>query len=343
MGLMMIGGALGAMAGPVPRSGVLALMQDVELLLCCWAIVNVGSSAPRLRVLVSTWAYASIAWAVLLFLALVAGVSFLSGQNDAEGSRTSLTFLDPNYAANYWFISLMVLWATGIPRRRGRRVAAYALIIAALISTGSNGGIVSLVTGVSVATLLATYRRVGLPGVAAVGAVLVMCGYLFATHVSVTAIQKWAYASPYPFLRDGIGHGQKAVESRSALRSESVTLWREGSPLGAGPTSTKTRLREEMAPYVKEAHDDYAASLVERGAVGLVGLIALIISLLARAPALARGDLAPEFSAVVPRAHALIGSVVGTMTTMAVLEVMHLRHVWALFAIVAALGIWGRR
>ena len=341
--LLMVGGAVGALAGPVPRSGVVALIQDVILLLWCWAVVNVASSMGRLRTILAAWAYAAITWALLLFVGVVAGVSFLSGQTAAEGARTSLTFGDPNYAANYWFISIMVLWATGLPRRRGARVAAYALLLAALISTGSNGGIVSLLAGVAAAAILGTYHRFGLAAAAPLFATLVLGAYVTAVNINMAAIQRAAYESPYAFLRDGIGHGQKAVSSRSTLRAQSMQLWREGGPLGAGPNSTKTRLRAGMAPYVKEAHDDYAASLVERGVIGFLGLTVLIAGFALWVPRLARARLAPAFASVVPRPHALIAAVFGTMTAMAVVELLHARHVWTLFAFVAAVGIWGSR
>jgi hypothetical protein len=343
IGLLMVGGALGALVGPVPRSGMTALVQDVFLLLWCWAVVNFASSAGRLRVVVAAWAYAAIAWAVLVFIGLALGLSFLTGQTESEDTRTALTFSNPNDAASYWFISIMVLWATGLPRRRGARVAAYVLLIAALISTGSNGGIVSLLVGVAVAAVLATYHRFGLAAAAPVLAALVLGGYLVAAEHGITAIQEAAYASPYPFLQDGIGHGQKAASSRRTLRAESVQLWREGGPLGAGPASTKTRLQAEMAPYVKETHNDYAAALVERGAIGFLGLTVLIAGFALRVPGLARARLAPGFAAVVGSPHALIGAVVGSMAAMAVAELLHARHVWTLFALVAAVGIWGRR
>jgi O-antigen ligase len=171
----------------------------------------------------------------------------------------------------------------------------------------------------------------------------VLGAYLLAANVSIAAIQRAAYESPHAFIRDGIGHGQKAVSSRSTLRAQSLELWRESGPLGAGPVSTKTRLRAEMAPYVKEAHDDYAAALVERGAIGFLGLAVLIAGFALRTPGLARKRLSPGFAAVVPAPHALIGAVFGTMVAMTVVELLHARHVWTLFAFVAAVAIWGRR
>ena len=343
MGLLMVGGALGALVGPLPRSGIVALAQDMILLVWCWAVVNIASSVGRLRVVLAAWAYGAIAWAVLLFIGVALGLSFLSGQTESEGSRTALTFGDPNFAASYWFISIMVLWATGLPRRRGARVAAYVLLVAALISTGSNSGMVSLLVGVLVAGVLSTYHRFGLAAAAPVLAVLVLGGYLALTSVSISAVQRTAYESPYEFVRDGIGRGHKSVIQRSTLRAQSLALYREGGPLGAGPVSTKERLRAQMAPFVKEAHDDYLAALVERGFLGVLGLAVLIAVLLRRTPRLAPGRMTAGFAAVVPRPHALIGAVVGSMGAMAVVELLHARHVWTLFAFVAALCLWGSR
>ena len=343
MGLLMVGAGLGALAGPLPRSGIVALAQDMVLLVWCWAIVNLAASAGRLRVLLAAWAYAAIAWAVLLGIGLALEVPFLTGQTAGNGVRTALTLLDTNYAASYWFISIMVLWATGLPRRRGARILAYLLLVAALVSTGSNSGIVSLLAGVVVGGLLATHHRFGLAATAPVLAALALGGYVAVSSVNISEIQRAAYGSPYAFLRDGIGRGHKSVTQRSTLRAESNELYREGGPLGTGPVSTKERLETRMAPYVKEAHNDYIAALVERGVLGVLGLAVLSAALMMRAPRLAIGRLTAGFAAVVPRPHALIGAVVGSMAAMAVVELLHARHVWTLFAFVAAVGIWGSR
>jgi hypothetical protein len=336
--LFMLGGALGALVGPVPRSGLVALTQDGVLLLWCWVVVNVGSSPERLRTLMSAWAYAALAWVLVLFTGLVLGIPALSGQTDAEGSRTALTLLDPNFAASYWFVSIMVVWAAGVPRRRGLRVLAYVLLVAAIVSTGSNSGVLSLLVGAAVAAVLACHARFGLAAACHVVAVLALGGYMVAGAVSLTALQQSAKGSPYAFVRDGVGRGQSSASQRGALMGEGVRLYREGGPLGQGPVSTKTRLRADMAPYAKEAHDDYLAALLERGFVGLVALMLLVAGLGMRIVRLAAGR-----SSIVPRPYALVGAVAGTLVAMAVNELLHVRHVWTLFAFVAALSVWSER
>jgi len=45
----------------------------------------------------------------------------------------------------------------------------------------------------------------------------------------------------------------------------------------------------------------------------------------------------------VVRPNALAGALAGTLVAMTVYELLHVRHVWTLFAVVAAVSIWGRR
>jgi O-antigen ligase len=342
MALFIAAGALGALIGPVPGAGIVAIGQDIFLLAWCWAVANISHSPASLRVLVTTWAYSSIVWGVLLFVGVATGSSFLSGNSGSEGTRTALTFVDPNVSANYYFISIMMIWASRRPRHRGLRLVAYALLLAALISTGSNSGIVSVIVGVAVAAVVGAYRRGGtLPAVTAL-AFFVLGGYLVVSSASVRDIQERASASRYAVLRNGIGRGDASVTERSALLRESIPLFKIGGAFGQGPVSTKPRLNEKMAPYVKEAHDDYLAALLERGAIGFVGLLLLFAAIGARAFSLNSGRLSPGFAAAVMKPNALVGAFAGTIVAGTAYEFLHLRHVWTLFAFIAALYTWGR-
>jgi hypothetical protein len=342
IGLFMVGGAVGALVGPVPSEGVITLLQDTELLLWCWAVANIASSPGRLRPLMATWAYSSIAWAALLVVGLITRTHFLTGQTGAEGSRTALTFFDPNYSANYYFISIMIIWASGVPRHRGFRLAAYLMLVVALVTTGSNSGVVALIVGVAVAATLGAHQRRGAVAAVAALAFLTLGAYLLVSNVSLSTIQEKAHASRYAVIRDGIGRSGASVTARSTILDETVVLYRTGSPLGEGPVSTKTRLERTMAPYVKEAHDDYLAAVIERGVLGACGLLLLMSALMRGATPLATGRLAPGFRAVLIRPNALAGALAGTIVAEAVYELLHVRHIWTLFALVAAIYLWGR-
>lgn len=342
MGMLLVGGALGALVGPVPEAGIVALMQDIVLIVWCWAVVNISHSPGNLRILLATWAYSGIAWAVLAFVGLATGSSVLTGQIERQGTRVQITLADPSYAANYFFISMMIIWATRRPSHRGVRFAAYALLVAALATTGSNSGIVALIVGTVVAAALGIYRRFGIAPALTVVAFLALGGYLVASTVSRGSIQERAHESRYAFVRQGIGRSPQSAGQREVLLHESIHLYESGSPLGEGPASTKPRIEGEMGPLVKEAHDDYFAALIERGALGLVGVLLLVSSLAFRALSVTRTKLAGGFAATVIRPNALVGAVAGTLVAGTVYELLHVRHVWALFALVAALYIWGR-
>jgi hypothetical protein len=341
--LMMAGGALGALAGPVPFQSIVALTQDVWLLVWCWALVNLASSPARIRVLLGTWAYAGVTWGVLLFVGVFMGIPFLSGMDASEASRTALTTGDPSYAASYFFVSMMIVWATRRPRRRVLRIFGYVVLVAAILSTGSNSGVVSLIVGVSAACVMSVYRRHNLVVATAAAMAFLMAALVLSSTVSLSDIQRQAHGSQIGFIRDGLGRSSVSVAQRDMLLKETLALHRAGSPLGAGPVSTKPRLEAERAQFVKEAHDDYLAAVVERGPLGVLGLAILLSGVATRAVGMARAPLSAGFASVVVRPHALVGAVAGTVVAMAVYELLHLRHLWAMFALVAALGIWGRR
>jgi O-Antigen ligase len=341
VGLYMVGGAVGALVGPVPGAGVVALVQDIVLLFWCWAIVNICSTPRRLQVVLGAWAYSSVVWTSVLVVGLVTGTKVLSGETVREGARTTLTLSDPNYAGNYFFLSLMIVLASGRPRRRGARIAACLVLIVALVSTGSNSALASLASATAVFLLLRLYRRRGARAAAVALVCVAVAGYVGASLISFNHIQQWAQGSSYAFLRDGIGRGDSSIQERSTILHESLNLYRRGGILGQGPNSTKTRLAAAQAPYVKEAHDDYVATLLERGVIGSVGLILLLAGLLQRTFVTVTRPLARGFAAAVPYPSALVGAVVGALVGSAFNELLHARHVWALFAVVAALSVWG--
>jgi hypothetical protein len=340
--LFLAGGAVGALVGPVPGVGAIALIQDVWLLAWCWAVVNIAKSSSNLKTLLTTWAYSSIGWAIVPFVGLAIGSAALTGRTANQGGRIQITLADPSYAANYLFISIMIMWAIGRPRHRVFRYGAYALLLTVIAMTGSNSGVVAVIIGTVVAATLGIYRRSGImPAITAL-AFIVLAGYFATSQISLTTIETKAHDSRYAFVRNGIGRGT-SFEQRGQLLQESIGLYRTGNPLGEGPVSTKPRLHKEMAPFEKEAHDDYVAALIERGALGFLGIILLVVILGRRTLFSATGNLTEGFAKVVIRPNALAGAVAGTLVAGTVYELLHVRHVWTLFGLVTALAIWGTK
>jgi O-antigen ligase len=129
------------------------------------------------------------------------------------------------------------------------------------------------------------------------------------------------------------------------LASEGLALLLRGDKvLGVGPGNTEATLRAEQAPYVKEAHDDYLAAVLERGPLGAAALVLLAVAIAVRSRRISAPDgLSADFRAVVPRPELLAAAAVAIAISAMFYEVLHFRHVWALFGLIAALELSGRR
>lgn len=342
-GLFMLGGAVGALAGSFPAAGLLALAQDLFLLAWCAVVVNVARSPGAFRWLMQAWTWGAFGWAAILIAAVATGNNAVAGITDRTGVRASLTFGDPNYAANYFFLSLMIVMATQLPRRRALRIMVLGALLVALALTGSNGGLLSFAVAIVVVVLSFVARRWGAIPFLATLCTACILGVLVLTAVQSLPLEDWAKASGQPLLRDSIGRSSESAQGREALFVETTALFEQGAPWGLGPGSTKPLLLSQLAPYAHETHDDYIEAIVERGVLGAFGLILLIGSIAARTWSVAAKPLAPAFAAVIPRTSPLVGAALGLAVSASYYQVLHFRHVWTLFAVVAALHLWGRK
>jgi hypothetical protein len=342
-GVMVAAGAAGALAGPVPVDGLLAVIQDLWLLAWCICFANVCRTPRSLALVLRAWTYSALAWGALLVVGELTHNAHLTGVRATEGGRTSLLFRDPNIAAHYFFISIMIIAATRRPQRRIVRLPAYALLLVGMALSGSNSGIVELVLAVALISIIGIYRRSGAVPAIAAACCLLTVGAVAIPRAPIARIQHAAHDSRYAIFRDWVGRSQKTAGQRETLDRESVDLYYHGSPLGEGPTSTIARLKARQAPFAKEAHNDYLAALVERGALGAVGIMLLVASVCGRVWAVARRPLSAGFAEVVPFTAPLVAAVAGTLVLGTVYEALHVRQVWALLAVVAALYLWGRQ
>ena len=340
MATLIAAGAIAGLAGPFPGLSLLQLGQDVVLLAWCAALASVARTPQAMSVIVRAWGLSAVVWAAVLVGAYVAGIDLLAGVTAREGARASLLLGDPNLAATYFCVSILVLGASGVLASRLLRWPAYLLLVAALVLTGSNGGLIGLSAGLAVTLLVHVARRSGMvPAVAFTGAILVAAVAIAAT-VPVDGVQRAARDSGVPLLRDSIGRSDASVQQRQTLIGESAGLLFQGGLLGWGPRSTKAVLTTQQAAYQKEAHDDYIAAVVERGILGGVGLVMLICAIAFRVRAVLRSPPPPAFRRAVPHTAPLVGGVAAVAVLATNEQVLHFRHVWALLAIVAAYQLW---
>ena len=85
------------------------------------------------------------------------------------------------------------------------------------------------------------------------------------------------------------------------------------------------------------------APLVERGLLGILGLVVLGATVAVRTSRATSGRLRAAYAEVLPRPELLLSAVVAMAFAALFYEVLHFRHLWALLGVIAAAGLWGRR
>ena len=185
-------------------------------------------------------------------------------------------------------------------------------------------------------------RRGAVPAIITAAA-LALAVLAIAPHVHVQSIVQQAQGSSQ-LAKDSIGRQAESSGSRSTILSESEQLYFTGdTPFGIGPGGTKSAFQARQYGYVKMAHDDYTAALLERGVLGGIALIFLIVIVAARCRRIASRPLRPEYAGIFPRPELLGAAVIGMLISAMFYQVLHFRHLWALLGIIAALDLWGRR
>jgi O-antigen ligase len=341
----------GALASTVAYSGayvsvgggLISLIQDAFLLAWAITIANLGRDHAMLRSITKAWSISATCWAALMIIGVIAHIALLSGQSTRNGVRAQFTLGDANLAANYFICSLLVLRAAMFPRRRALRWLCCALLISAIALTGSNGGAMVLIVTTLLGGLFRMTRRRGAVPAIITASALALAVLIIAPHVKVHSTVDRA-ATSSQLAHDSIGRQAQSSSSRSTILAQTIELYFTGdSPIGIGPGGTKGSFHKHQYAYVKMAHDDYAAALVERGLLGGVALIFLVVIVAARCRRILARPLRREFAEVFPRPELLVAAVIGMFMSAMFYQVLHFRHLWALLGIVAAIDLWGRR
>jgi hypothetical protein len=337
--VIVLSGLVSGLAGTNPGAALLAVAQDIYLAAWALACLNVGRDAASATFLLRAWCTTSTVWAVVLFF--VVGRTALT----ATSGDTRLAFTaDTNGAGLYFVLSIFVMIAAGWPRRRLFRWTAIVFLALDTVLTGSLGALSGLFAGLAISLMLGVFARRGpAPALAlclAMG-LAVASGTLFVQRYRVVDS---AHASGNAVIRNSLGRGTQSSEERKQLNQETLRLVGKVSLLGNGPNTTEQVLRDEQAPYPKQAHNDWIAAVVERGGLGLVGVGLLAIEV-GRRTAGARdpAGLRKSYAQAVPAAHYLVGGVVTIAIFSLTHEVLHDRTAWTLLGVIAALSVFGRR
>jgi O-antigen ligase len=354
LGLLLAGSLLGlALGGPTPV-GALTLAVDLYLTLLLVAAVNHLRGDPAtLRLVLVVWTVAALAWAALLLAAhyriLPAGLATMLqvsvGARRAAGPAGS----NVNLAGSYLMVSFFVLLASSWPRRRPlpvARVLAGGLLLWALFATGSLGGLLGLAAG-GAAIALGAYLRSGRSRqqVQALGGVALLAGALALTSLLLLAglpraglaeVQAVSERARGGVLQQTIGRAGDSLAGRIALWSTAMDKAGARALVGIGPGEAKGELQistgalgPDGTPELKSLHNDYLAFAVERGVLGLAGLLTLYAVLLYRALGLLMAGIWRDIGMA-----GLGAAAVGSAADSFFHEILHFRHAVVLFALV---------
>jgi O-antigen ligase len=333
VGAMVSAGLVSGLLGRWPGLALLSIVQDIFLLAWAASLATLLRGAAEVAVLLRTWVWSSAAWGVA-FVVTTTRSAVTAGP---DASRVSFTFGDENAAGLYFVLSLLIMLATGRPRSRGARMIIGAVLLLATLYTGSLGAISGVLLAAACGVVLGVGDRRGLAAGVAVAASLLLATASVTVLVQRSDLVQAAHNSPHALIRNSLGREAQSSSERAVLRGESVQLWRASDVFGAGPASTKDLLEAEQAPYAKEAHNDWLATLIERGLLGAIGLLLLSFELALRGHRIwARSRLDDALSEVLVRPAYLTGGLACVLAFSVTHEVLHDRTVWCLFGIVAA-------
>jgi hypothetical protein len=340
--LIAIGSMLATFGAPSMGRAALAVAQDVYLFAWFLVLVNVTRSERDVRAVRIAWTWA----AALVSLGTVGQVivhsGSLAGILGARGIRPEATFYNSNMLADYLVLSLFVAVSLWKDLRRRVLVPVLGTMLLALLATKSNGGLISFAAGLAVWVVArAVAGRMSFrPLFATLAIVACAGGVLWWMHVEfrlgdeqLASLRRATFASRM----------EKSAESRGRIR-ETLERTYARSPLGIGPGNSGALTvsiaeRERRDSYQsKEAHSDYLGYAIERGPLGLAGL--LVMTGMGFAHVVGYWQASPHRGAHAVRAARWTAAMAAALTASAVhsavIEKLHFRHFWLLLAMVCA-------
>ncbi|QXJ21896.1 oligosaccharide flippase family protein [Actinomadura graeca] len=337
----------GGIAALVNDAGVLTLFKDLFVLLWAVCVANLGRDPALLRLALRAFVWIGTFYAVVMIAGFVLGIEALSGKQ-IDGERAMFTFGDANYASNWFICVFFIARASRFPETAWRRYAVCGILLAAEVLTGSNGGALALCAALLLGFLFRLFREGRAHHAIAAGTLALFVGGGGIAVLSQIDIQPYLdrASQASPILRDSIGRTTgESTSSRSTVLATTVQMIEDQTHpwgIGAGQTESQMRIRQET--YVREAHNDYIASVLERGLLGGIALIVLVFMLLLKCVRIARRDaLTGDYARLVPRPE-LFGALVAVFLISGLFyETLHYRHGWAFFGLIAALDLYGRR
>ena len=343
------GSLLATVGAPSGKQAAIAMAQDVYLFFWFLALVNLIRGERDLRLARVAWMWTAVAISLIALGQLFLAYGSLSTLLGSRGLRPAATLYNPNMTADYLVISVFVAASLAGQVRNLVLLPSLGVILVGILATKSNGGMLSLAAGAAVwGTVRLATSRVR-PHLVATGLLIVVGLGAFGLWLN----REWRVGDStlaVLFQSTFAGRMEKSQASRERIW-DSLERAYQRSPLGIGPGNSNMLTlsiteRERPDSYQsKEAHSDYLAYAVERGPLGLVGLLVLTGVLFAQVAAtwrdrVHRGERRRRMARWVAAAAAALTA---SAAHSAVIEKLHFRHFWLLLALVSAAALTARR
>jgi len=350
LALIMAASVVATAASLSLSDSLLSLLIEAYLMLLFLCVANdLADDRSALHTVLTVWTVAALIWAAVYvgfyYHLLPEGLQQLLVENSKGGGyRVSGTSKNPNLAASYMMTSFFVLLASPWPRRRPARLGAAGFLLLAVYVTGSNGALFGLIAGMAVLAVAACLRGSRTPRqhFRVVGAAMVIGVAMLATglllvgipQVGLSDVQAVAARERGGLLQGNLGRLDRSVSSRLTIWSNAWNGTGSRVLIGVGPDAAP-KIPFRARTVGRGLHNDYLAFLIERGLLGLLGLLAFCAimlhwsgRLLAAGP---QEDADGRWSAA-----GLAGAAVANLVLATNHESFHFRHVWVLFGLVWA-------
>ena len=341
--VLMTGGAVAGLVAARAAATMLVVLQEIHLLLFAAAVATVARTPRAIAALRKAWVASALGWAALVILAVFLGIQPLIDATANRGTRVHLFFQNPNITGNFFMVAFFVAASSSWPRTRVLRVVACVVLLWGMLLTGSNAAILGTILGGFVAIAWWLWQRFG--SSAAVVFVAVALGFAALGGIAVRErdVIGEASESENALIRYSIGRAERSANNRQELFASQMELYQQSHFLGIGPFGTRDALGASGESGVRSSHNDYLATLVERGPLGVLGLLLLAGAIWLRVARSAGHRLAPAFVRVAGTGAATVAVAVAFASAATTHEILHYRHLWAWLGLIAAVQWWGSK
>ena len=264
MYVYMLGSVLGMFNSEVYSINIYTLSQDIYLYVWFIVLCVFLNAEHRVELLI-------VAWALTLILVLGTDGFLPSGHGSQRGEYS---FRNPNRAAAYLSFTLFLLLHPVIPLPF--KAIACVLVFIGVRATGSAAGSIGVVLAAASfgwSVLYMRSRRSARPllilGVVSLGLLIVVINPL--QNNSLPTLLGSVAPSAAPRI-------ERSADSREEIWTKGMESF-EKHPFGIGPASFHKQIDSGVSDDGSiELHSDPVASLVERGVVGFLGYILLILA-----------------------------------------------------------------